>query len=212
MTDSSKKPRSRHRVQRPDPRDQDHVSGETLMRQQAGIPTPAEIHQWFIENTPPELYTDADRRRALGGWHSAIPDRLIAALPNLVREYVFDNSIAMVAGVPESTWDKWKRRGREDHEAGNDTQESRFYRVLVSSLAEMERTELYYVRSMTPGWQARAWVLERRFPQRWGRRTAGASVNDEEVKKKLTNFATKHELDPSELLEEMEALRASWDQ
>ena len=45
-----------------------------------------------------------------------------------------------------------------------------FFQKIKQALALSEELALTTLKAGQPGWQAQAWFLERRFPQRWGRK------------------------------------------
>lgn len=62
------------------------------------------------------------------------------------------------ARITKETWYAWQRKDpalKEDHE---------------EALATSELSLVFDIKK-DPSWQSKAWLLERRFPERWGRRS-----------------------------------------
>ena len=74
---------------------------------------------------------------------------------------------AQAAGVDRATFYRWKARGEHDqHGPYRDLCD-----VLKKAEAEAEAHMLGIIRDAAPTqWQAAAWFLERRYPERYGRR------------------------------------------
>lgn len=79
------------------------------------------------------------------------------------------------SGIVESTFHDWMDRGRRALEAdGVPEGEEPFVEFLESIERAMDETEAALVAMVTRaaqrnGWQAAAWILERRWPERWGK-------------------------------------------
>lgn len=71
---------------------------------------------------------------------------------------------AALAGVCERTLYYWLEAGA----SGQDPLAT-FLQDLKSAEAKAELEALTAVKAGGPGWQSRAWYLERKYPERWGR-------------------------------------------
>ena len=90
---------------------------------------------------------------------------------------------AALNGISATTYYNWMRHGKPmtDWEAeGNrlDPEDETFailYRNVNQALAHLEVRSFEIVQKAANAgtWQAAAWILERRFPARWGRRNVG---------------------------------------
>jgi transposase len=90
---------------------------------------------------------------------------------------------AALNGISATTYYNWMRHGKRMTEweaEGNrlDPEDERFailYRNVNQALAHLETRNFEKVQNaaMEGVWQAAAWILERRFPGRWGRRYQG---------------------------------------
>lgn len=78
------------------------------------------------------------------------------------------------AGIGVSTFYRWMERGEADHEADKATPEREVWEAVKKAEADAENRNVALIaRAAGDGtWQAAAWMLERKRPDRWGRRDA----------------------------------------
>lgn len=88
----------------------------------------------------------------------------------MLRKGNFVETAAAAAGVDRETVRRWLRRGAS-------AKSGRFKRFRDDVLAAVSEAEVGLVdlvrkaaKGKRPAWQAAAWMLERKFPERWGRR------------------------------------------
>ncbi len=103
-----------------------------------------------------------------------------------IRETGSIEGAAALNGISATTYYNWMRHGKRMTEweaQGNrlDPEDEPFailYRNVNETLAQIELTNYEIVKQAAGAgiWQAAAWVLERRFPERWGRRSGGGRV------------------------------------
>lgn len=113
-----------------------------------------------------------------------------ATIVNYVRAGAYIETAAAAAGISKDSFYRWMRRGArekqrvekilaEDETATFDevvNEEERRYVEFVDAvekaLAEAELRDLLVIgqAAKAGAWQAAAWRLERKFPERWGRR------------------------------------------
>jgi transposase len=110
------------------------------------------------------------RRRRPGRPSKISPDR-IDRIALAIRAGNYDTVAAAFAGIDPSTYRRWKARGEADRDAGRSSR----YRELVEAIeqadAEAEAFALAQIRKAADStWTAAAWFLERKWPDRWGRR------------------------------------------
>jgi hypothetical protein len=104
--------------------------------------------------------------RQLDGCTPEVQERVCQAL----RAGAHMEQAAAYAGIDRSTVYRWRMRG----EADNAPQRFRDFAAAVGEAeAGFEIASLALIaRAGDEHWQARAWLLERRHPKRWGRRKA----------------------------------------
>ena len=90
----------------------------------------------------------------------------------------------LFAGVSRSQYYKWLKRGRDDIESGEPTKYSGFVCAIEQAMAEAEVRDIQRIdRAAESGqWQAAAWRLERRYPDRWGKRQVDLNIDSQKSK------------------------------
>lgn len=108
----------------------------------------------------------------------ARPCELTPALIGLVTAEIekgnYPEIAARVAGIARSTYYAWLERGRADAAAGLDTLHRQFSDAVKEAEAQAESLLLGELKEGPLGWQARAWILERRWRGRWAREPVSA--------------------------------------
>lgn len=99
---------------------------------------------------------------------------------NAVRAGLRYKEAAQVAGIDESTFYNWKKRGAQ----AKSGLYFEFYQALKRAEAEGEFALIARIQQEASNgtWQAAAWILERRHPERWGRRMTLAGDKDEPLR------------------------------
>lgn len=98
-----------------------------------------------------------------------VEERIIKAL--LAGSHVA--TAARCAGLSPSTFHRWIERGDPTRTRAADRPYRKFRARVEQTLAEAEVRQLVLIdRAGKTHWRARAWLLERRHPERWGRRAA----------------------------------------
>lgn len=84
-----------------------------------------------------------------------------------VREGLPYSTACALAGIGETTFAVWRQRA----DAEPDSPYAGFMRALKEAEAEAEAANVKRIRSAADNgqWQAAAWILERRHPDKWGR-------------------------------------------
>lgn len=80
----------------------------------------------------------------------------------------YRKTAAALAGVDESTFYKWMKRGEK-------AKSGKYFQFVQSVKRAEEKAKAYHLQqirkaSENGSWQASAWYLERKHPQEWGRR------------------------------------------
>jgi hypothetical protein len=90
----------------------------------------------------------------------------LGAVAELLLEGNYKETVADFLGIHRATWWRWEQLGERDPQSiyGD------FCNVVKKASAGAEISLLRSIRHGWEGWQSKAWIAERRFPQRWGRR------------------------------------------
>ena len=90
---------------------------------------------------------------------------------NAIKIGAYNYVAAAAAGIDEKTYANWMERGESDWEHGKRTVFAAFFRDIKDAEGQAEIAHLaHIVKAGSQHWQARAWILERKWPNRWGRR------------------------------------------
>lgn len=157
------------------------------------------------QNTPRYGYTHIPEQEIVRvGGHGRKPklsEENIKRICRLIREGNYDTTVLAIMGISQDTWYRWLREGEEiaDDETGmydfifddslppadgaiaRDRETLRlqlqFYVEIVKARAQAEANMLRRINTASQTqWQAAAWFLERKFPERWGREKMNATV------------------------------------
>jgi hypothetical protein len=96
------------------------------------------------------------------------------------------------AGLSRETPIEWRKRGARDLRKGEDTIYARFATAVDVALAHAEVHSVAAIRSATKeNWQAAAWLLERRHPDRWSRHVTIdlSKCTDDQIESALSAIA-----------------------
>ena len=103
-----------------------------------------------------------------------------------IRKGNYIHVACMHAGISQPTYHRWMKMGKLAHESDDKkyAKYARFYIAAKRAIAEAEVVLLERVeRAGTIDWQPNAWLLERRYHKRWGKRVQTSSeVSVKEVK------------------------------
>lgn len=101
---------------------------------------------------------------------------------NLLKLGNYKETAARASGIAVSTLYLWMDKGRQDVEAEIESAYSEFLEAIESAEADGEAGLLLKVRSAAnESWQAAAWMLERKSPERYARRVVVASDEEKPV-------------------------------
>ncbi len=111
-----------------------------------------------------------------------VADKICRAL----RIGAFMECAVSVGGVGRSTVYTWLRTGEEDIKKKRRTIAAKFKREFDKASAEAEFRKLQVIdnaamREGDPDWKAAAWMLERKWPDRWARRQVLSVTRDDGV-------------------------------
>jgi len=100
-------------------------------------------------------------------------------LVGAIKDGAFIETAVVVAGVPKATFYRWLKQGGEDEQAGRRKSPYISFAVEIrKALAFAELDLVKKVQSSGMHWQRYAWMLERRFRDRWGRNGGGSMPRD----------------------------------
>jgi transposase-like protein len=87
---------------------------------------------------------------------------------------------AKYAGIGESTLYRWLERGQRDERAGIESKFRTFWSTVAKTEAEVQMRALAMIKvAGAKNWRAAIWMLERRYPERWGRRGPPSTIRNE---------------------------------
>lgn len=111
-------------------------------------------------------------RKNHGGRPTKLTDEVQRAICRGIRMGNYIETAALLAGVSKQTFYTWVKKGHAEREAGRNGKYARFLDAVEKAQAEAEALDLAIItKAAREGqWQAAAWRLERKFPDRWGRR------------------------------------------
>jgi len=91
---------------------------------------------------------------------------------NLLKGVYLETAV-VAAGVPKSTFMDWMKKGKADEAAGElNTTHAEFAWRIQQALAKVEIELLNKLENEKVQWTRYAWMLERRFRDRWSLKTA----------------------------------------
>lgn len=102
------------------------------------------------------------------GRRTKLTPELIEQAAKLISHGNYAQTVFQMLGIPESTWYGWLQRGRESERRNV---YSEFSEAVKKAEAAAElRAVSGIVAAGRRNWTAFAWYLERKYPDRWGRR------------------------------------------
>lgn len=122
----------------------------------------------------------------------------LEAVAAMLLEGHHKETVADFLGVRRSTWWNWEQRGEREPESifGD------FLDVTRKALAGAEIAITREIRFGVKGWESRAWIAERRFPQRWGKRV------EITLRQEVERIAAQTGADPAWLMQRAEEIAA----
>jgi hypothetical protein len=121
---------------------------------------------------------------------------MLQEIGNLLAEGHFKETVADALGIHRATWWRWEQLG----ESNPGSIYADFCNVVKKASAVGEILLVRSIRAGFEGWQSKAWIAERRFPQRWGKRVEITLRHEAE------RLAQEHGLDPDELYREAQRI------
>lgn len=116
-----------------------------------------------------------DGRKELGR-----PTRLTKELTSKIAKHVEDwlpfEQACLLCDIPERYFYRWKEYGERDEKAEKTSLFTDFCQEIKKAEAKAEEAALKSIRIGENNWQAKAWLLERRHHDRYGRRIVNEMV------------------------------------
>ncbi len=106
----------------------------------------------------------------------------IDKLIELIKKGYTVHAACASAGVGRVTYYKWIKQGKADADRGSQSLQRQLFDGALDAEALHEQTHLdHIIEASTKTWQASAWYLERRYPERYGKRVVlpEQEANDE---------------------------------
>lgn len=104
----------------------------------------------------------------LGGRKTTMTDEVRDNLLAMLRAGNYIEVACRASGVPRRTFDEWMQRGKSGLPA--DEPYRAFRELVTKARASGEVRNVAAIAAAAPeSWQAAAWLLERQYPDRWGR-------------------------------------------
>ena len=101
------------------------------------------------------------------GRRSKLTPEVQEKICNYVRQGLTYEIAARAAGISESTFYRWRERGEKARRG----KYREFWEALKKAEAEAEQVLVQRILDASNDtWQAAAWILERRHPERWARK------------------------------------------
>jgi transposase len=106
----------------------------------------------------------------------------------------YRQTAAEVAGVGKSTLYRWLEQGEHDFEDGRTTPYRELWEATKKAEADAEVEAIELIReAATRSWQAAAWLLERKYPDRWGRRARLDHRHDAQPRREVVEIPNDEE-------------------
>lgn len=102
-----------------------------------------------------------------GGRPTKLTREIREKIVEAIRAGAYLETAAALAGIDRVTLHRWLKAGARQKRG----ELWEFCNAVEKALAEAEMDDLYIIkRAAQENWQAAAWRLERKFPERWGRK------------------------------------------
>jgi transposase len=111
------------------------------------------------------------RASARGGRPTKLDEELTEQFVSMLRAGNYIGVAARAVGIGRRTFGDWMERGRSEREADAPYREFRM-RVEQARAEGEVRNVVQIATAARENWQAAAWILERSYPERWGRPSA----------------------------------------
>lgn len=156
-----------------------------------------------FDNRAPSTMSAWKQRHPHTSFHTGRPTKLTPELQEVIVKHIragsYDVVAAQAAGIARGTFDAWMTRTGAPYEA--------FQHAVLKARAEAEQRNVMIIeQAAITSWQAAAWWLERKFPDRWGLKQRIEVV--EMVKREAANVARELGITEEEVLRQAEEILA----
>lgn len=117
--------------------------------------------------------------------------KLTRSICQMIRLGNYPEVAARAFGIQSNTFRTWVRNGFEDINSGENTPYAKFVMSVDIADAQSEVLDVEQINSAIDGWQAKAWIRERKSFQRWGMRALQLSGD---INSNLTPIQTEPEI------------------
>jgi hypothetical protein len=104
------------------------------------------------------------------GRPSKLTPELQKEICDLLREGNFVETVCDYVGIDKTTFYDWSNRGDRGWKADIDGGYVEFSNAVKKAISQVETETVTDLRKGPMNWQAKAWWLERRHPDKWGNR------------------------------------------
>lgn len=110
------------------------------------------------------------------GRPTKLTKELASKIAKHVEEWLPVEKACLLCDIPERYYYRWKEYGERDEKGGKESIFTRFCQEVKKAQAKAESEALKSIRLAENNWQARAWLLERRHHEQYGRRVVNEMV------------------------------------
>jgi transposase len=106
----------------------------------------------------------------MAGRPTKLTPELQAEIAELLKKGNFVETVCDYLGLSKNTFYDWVRRGERGWQVDIDAGYVEFSDAIKKAISEVEQSTVEDLREGPLNWQAKAWWLERRHPDKWGNR------------------------------------------
>lgn len=121
----------------------------------------------------------------MAGRKTKLTPELIKEIASYVRDGSFYKDAAMLAGIDNSSFHKYRNLGEQDLKDGKETIYTEFINTLRRAEAEAKAEAIRYIQR-SDDWKARAWYLERKYSDEYSLKQKIEHSSDEEKPLRVT--------------------------
>ena len=135
-----------------------------------------------VESRLQSIFKKARGRISKGKPPTEPSDQFIRALSLVIRQNVHPDVACRTLGVSYHLFKTWFEKGLDDLlHAKKKSQYIKFVQSIDAADAQAEASSIQLITERIQGWQALAWIQERRNSGRWGAKVSGMLANIEDM-------------------------------